>query len=127
MLYASDMTFGESISTCFKKYVDFNGRASRSEFWYFYLFLVILSVAAIPLDIAIFPYNEWGPINTTIAILTFFPYISVTARSLHDSNYSGWLQLLVITIIGIIPVLIWLIQKGYDDENRFGINPVVNS
>ncbi len=121
------MTFGESISTCFKKYVDFNGRASRSEFWYFYLFLAILSVAAIPLDIAIFPYNEWGPINTTIAILTFFPYISVTARRLHDSNYSGWLQLLVITIIGIIPVLIWLIQKGYEDENRFGINPVVNS
>ena len=121
------MTFSESISTCFKKYVDFNGRASRSEFWYFYLFLVILSVAAIPLDIAIFRYNEWGPINTTIAILTFFPYISVTARRLHDSNYSGWLQLLVITIIGIIPVLIWLIQKGYEAENRLGIHPVVNA
>ena len=126
MLYASDMTFGESVSICFKKYVDFNGRASRSEFWYFYLFLAILTVAAMPLD-AIFPYNEFRPINTTLSILTFFPLIAVTARRLHDSNYSGWLQLLVLTIIGIIPVLIWLIQKGYDDENRFGINPVDNS
>ena len=75
-------------------------------------------------DIAIFPFNEWGPIGTTFAILTFFPYIAVTARRLHDSNYSGWLQLLVITIIGIIPILIWLIQKGQDDENRFGVNPL---
>ena len=110
------MTFSESITTCFKKYVDFNGRASRSEFWYFYLFLTIIGVAIIPLDIAIFPFNEWGPIGTTFAILTFFPYIAVTARRLHDSNYSGWLQLLVITIIGIIPILIWLIQKGQEDE-----------
>ena len=66
-------------------------------------------------------------INTTLGILTFFPYIAVTARRLHDSNYSGWLQLLVLTIIGIIPVLIWLIQKGDNDENRFGINPTINS
>ena len=121
------MTFGESITTCFKKYVDFNGRASRSEFWYFYLFLTIIGIALIPLDIAIFPYNEWGPIGTTFAVLTFFPYIAVTARRLHDSNYSGWLQLLVITIIGIIPILIWLIQKGQEDENRFGTNPLNES
>jgi len=48
----------------------------------------------------------------------------VGARRLHDSNYSGWLQLLSFTIIGIIPLLIWFIQKGQNEENRFGKNPL---
>ena len=47
-------------------------------------------------------------------------------HSARFSNYSGWLQLLVITIIGIVPILIWLIQKGQVDENRFGENPLNN-
>ena len=120
------MTFGESISTCFKKYVDFNGRASRSEFWFFELFLLILTLITVVLDYAIFPFHEWGPINTVLSIATFFPSIAVAARRLHDSNYSGWLQLIAITVIGLIPLLIWWIQKGDEGSNRFGSDSVNN-
>ena len=118
------MSFSESITICFKKYVDFNGRAPRSEFWFFTLFVYIVAFILIPLDIAIFPYNDWGPLGTAWSIAIFFPSIAVGARRLHDSNYSGWLQLLSFTIIGIIPLLIWFIQKGQNEENRFGKNPL---
>ncbi len=118
------MTFGESISTCFKKYVDFNGRATRSEFWFFTLFCWIVSIIMLPLDIAIFPYQDWGPLGTAFSLAIFFPSIAVGSRRLHDSNYSGWLQLLAITIIGLIPLLIWFIQKGQIEDNRFGSDPL---
>ena len=121
------MTFGESISTCFRKYVDFNGRASRSEFWFFTLFTTIVAIVLMPLDVAVFPYNNWGPIGSAWSLATFFPSIAVGARRLHDSNYSGWLQLISITIIGLIPLLIWLIQKGQIEDNRYGRNPIQNN
>ena len=81
------MNFGESISTCLKKYAVFEGRASKSEFWYFYLLwlssfiLIFIPVVGMPIFI----------------IITFgglLPSISVTCRRLHDINKSGWWQLI---------------------------------
>lgn len=103
------MTFSESIQTCFKKYADFNGCASRSEYWWWVLFIVLaivgLSLVSEPLG-AIF----------NLAIL--LPTIAVTARRLHDTDRSGWLQLVgLIPLIGLI-VLFWYAQEG-KHPNRF--------
>ena len=125
------MTFGESISTCFKKYVDFNGRASRSEFWLFTLFLFIVSIVLLFLDPmlageAFLEYDDiFAPLGTIFSIITFIPAISVTARRLHDVNRSGWWMLIWFTVIGIVPMLYWNCKKGDLEENRFGVNPFV--
>ena len=93
------MTFGESIKTCFSKYADFSGRADRSEFWWFELFLVLLIVGA-------------GMVSEMLANLVslavLLPSLAVGARRLHDVNKSGWWQLLyVVPLIGWIVVIYW--------------------
>lgn len=104
------MTFGESIRICFSKYAEFNGRASRPEFWWWVLFTVLAGLAA-------------GIIGETASALfslaTLLPSLAVGARRLHDTNRSGWLQLLwLIPVIGWILVIVWLAQEGRE-PNRF--------
>ena len=120
------MNFFDAIKTCLSKYVTFSGRASRSEYWYFALFATLIGIISIPLDIAIFPNDDWGPIGTMIAIAVFLPEIAVGARRLHDVNRSGWWQLIALTVIGIIPLLYWLIKKSDVGDNNHGSNPLMN-
>ena len=86
------MDFQTSVKTCFKKYATFSGRASRSEFWYFYLFnyglYAILIISALNISFIFF----WFFFGFFLA--TFIPFLAATARRLHDINKSGWLQIL---------------------------------
>ena len=90
------MNFVESIKTCFVKYATFSGRASRSEFWYFCLFLVILDVSTEILDAALagesfWSYDEFfGPITSIFYLVTFLPGLALSFRRLQDINKSGW-------------------------------------
>ena len=99
------MNFLQSIETCFIKYVDFNGRASRPEFWWFYLFITICWIVGFTL----------GPVVESIIILGLvIPYISVTARRLHDRGHSGWWQILyIVPFLNVIP-LYWTLRDAKD-------------
>lgn len=104
------MTFGQSISTCFSKYATFNGRASRSEYWWFILFTFLVSVAL-------------GMVSDTLSglfsLAVLLPSLAVGARRLHDTDRSGWFLLLsLIPLIGWIILVIWFIQEGRE-PNRF--------
>lgn len=116
------MNFQSSIKTCFNKFAQFSGRASRSEFWFFVLFGTIGSAVAVVIDTMIFNYSweEDGPIYIIFQIIIFIPSIAVGSRRLHDINKSGWWQLLIFTIIGIIPLIIWFAKKGYNKKNLYG-------
>ena len=105
------MNFTQSISHCFSNYTNFSGRASRSEFWWFFLFVTILEFVADIWDY-INGYGEIGYIAWIVFAATIVPSLSVGARRLHDLNKSGWLQLLAITIIGLIPLFIWWAKEG---------------
>ncbi len=96
------MTFGESISTCFSKFFVFRGRASRSEFWWFYLFCMIINWASYLAD-------PFGLLGFGLSIAFFFPSLSAAVRRLHDTNHSGWWLFLSFTIIVLINSL------GYQD------------
>jgi len=120
------MNFFDAIKTCLSKYVTFSGRASRSECWYFYMFCSIVGIVTLPLDIAIFPNDDWGPIGMMFSLAFFLPYIAVGARRLHDVNRSGWWQLLPLTIIGIIPLIYWFTKKSDSGDNKHGSNPLMN-
>ena len=116
------MDFQTSIKTCFKKYADFSGRASRSEFWWFELFLWIAMIVAAIIDTMMFGYSfeDYGPIYIIYCVVTFLPAIAVGARRLHDLNKSGWWQLIAFTIIGIIPLVIWMATEGTKKNNPHG-------
>ena len=118
------MDFGQAIAAGFKNYVNFSGRASRSEFWYWVLFIVIVSIAASLLDLAIFSTSEWGPLNSVWALVTLLPAISISVRRLHDIDRTGWWVLLNFTIIGIILLIVWACFKGTKGPNRFGHDPL---
>lgn len=98
------MTFTESIQTCFSKYADFNGRATRSEFWWWVLFVILATLAANILN---------DKLGILISLGTLLPYIAVTARRLHDTNRSGWWQLIgIIPVIGWIIMIVWCVQES---------------
>jgi uncharacterized membrane protein YhaH (DUF805 family) len=107
------MTFGKAIATCFAKYVDFKGRASRPEFWWFYLFTILLSWASILVDSS-------QILSMIVNLAVFLPVIAAGSRRLHDTNRSGWWQLIMLTVIGIIPLVIWWASKGSEQDNQYG-------
>ena len=87
------MNFGKSIKTCLtKKYSSFSGRASRSEFWFFYLFILIGYLISLTLIMTISFNLFW--LMGVFMLAMVIPAFAVTARRLHDINKSGWLQLL---------------------------------
>lgn len=114
------MNFQDAIKFGFKNYVNFSSRAGRSEFWYWVLFCVIVSIVTLVLDGAIFPDNDLSPLNTVFSLLTLLPSLAVGARRLHDIDRTGWWQLVSFTIIGIILLIYWFVQPGQAGANRFG-------
>ena len=109
------MTFTKSIEICFNKYAKFDGRASKSEFWWFQLFYVIVLIVGMILD-SLLGYTElfyW--IGYIICLL---PGLAVGSRRLHDTGRSGWWQLLYITIIGVIVLIVWWVADSDNRKNR---------
>ena len=138
------MDFKKSVKTYFQKYATFNGRASRSEFWYFWLFnyaiYAILIIIALNISFKFFWFLG------VFFLVNFIPFIAVTARRLHDVNKSGWFQILplpfsildrilertsqeglsiIFALIAaglyIYLIVLWC-TKGAKKNNRFGKN-----
>lgn len=126
------MNFPQAVKSAFSKYIQFNGRSLRSEFWYFTLFIVIGQFIATVPDAMIYgtawldymDKGETGIVERVFALVTFVPSIAVTARRLHDINRSGWWMLIAFTLIGIIPLIYWNCKAGDPQHNKFG--PVIS-
>ena len=136
------MGFKEAIQTVLKqKYATFSGRASRSEYWWFALFtvLVALVLSAIMMMGMNFETGEFGALaKLGIGLLGIFylgiliPTIAVAVRRLHDRNMSGWwylgfIALSFIPVVGFlasIAMLVIFCLKGTDGDNRFGPDPL---
>ena len=113
------MTFSESVSTCLKKYFVFEGRASRSEYWWFQL------IVSPSYFISTIIENEIGYFFLGITLFTLIPAISAGVRRLHDTNRSGFLLLIgFIPFIGGLVLLFFLIPEGSKGKNRFGPDPL---
>lgn len=105
------MTFVESIKVCFAKYADFNGRAMRPEFWWWFLFILLAGMA-----ISIVSHM----LSMLFSLGTLLPSLAVCARRLHDTDRSGWWQLIgLIPVVGWVVLIIWCVQEGRE-PNRFG-------
>lgn len=110
------MNFQQSITTCLSKYIDIKGRASRSEYWWFFLFCLIVNTVAMLI----------GPkIQMITYLILFLPSLTVLIRRLHDTDRTGWwVLILLIPIIGILVILYFMIIEGTKGPNRFGNMPV---
>ena len=121
------MKFQDSLnSVLLKNYANFKGRASRSEYWWFFLFGLVTSVVLALIEDAI----GISKATATDGILVFLfllaiiiPLCAVGTRRLHDGHTSGKWQFLGLTLIGIIPLLIMFASKGDDNENEYGPKP----
>lgn len=97
------MTFGEAIRTCLRKYVTFSGRASRSEFWWFFLFLVLAQFVLGFLDgLLLGARGGNGALSSLFSLATFLPSVSASWRRMHDTGRSGLYALYpLIVAVGI--------------------------
>jgi uncharacterized membrane protein YhaH (DUF805 family) len=111
------MTFQESIKLCLtQKYADFNGRAARPEYWWFALFIILVSLALSYVS------NMLGLLFNVAVLL---PSIAAAARRLHDTNRSGWWQLIaLIPVLGTIVLIVFLALAGDAEDNAHGAPPV---
>ncbi len=101
-----------SISVCFSKYFDFKNRATRAEYWWFYLFSIIMSFIAAIVDSS-------GFTTVSVNFLFTIPVFAAGARRLHDINKSGWWQLLWLTGVGGILVIIWQVMPSDRFKNDY--------
>ena len=116
------MTFFQSIKSGFVNFLDLRGRASRSEFWYFHLFVWLVGLASALHSIYIEPnYNNLlSYIFALFHFIIIIPLFTLTARRLHDVNKSAFWMLLGFTIIGIIPLIYWYCKEGDVGQNDYG-------
>jgi uncharacterized membrane protein YhaH (DUF805 family) len=125
------MTFSQAITVGFQNYVNFYGRASRSEFWYWVLFAFLVSIAAFVVDYALFSLPVailGGPISFLVSLGLLLPNLSVAVRRLHDVDRTGWWVLLaLIPVVGLIVLIIWWCQQGTVGPNRFGPEPLAGT
>jgi uncharacterized membrane protein YhaH (DUF805 family) len=118
------VNFTQSIAHGFRNFGNSAGRASRSEYWYWTLFTLLIDAASFALDHRVFPTVEWGPVGLATGLLLLLPNVAVSMRRLHDINRSGRWVLLAVTVVGLIPLFYWALRKGTDGENDFGPDPL---
>ena len=121
------MGFNDAISSGFRNYIGFGGRAARSEYWYWVLFIVLLQIVAWLIDMTLFGFNTTGvnPIGVIVSLATLLPGLAVSVRRLHDIDRVGWwIFLALIPIVGAIVLIYWACLRGTVGANRFGPDPL---
>lgn len=120
------MGFGEAVSSCFKQFATFRGRARRSEYWFFALFCFIIGVVARIIDSMLFT-GEDGTVTQIVGSITslvlLLPTLAVSWRRMHDIGRSGaWYFINLIPIVGWIIFIVWAAQDSHGD-NEYGPSP----
>lgn len=119
------MDFTTAVRTCLSKYADFSGRARRSEYWYFFLFTVLVSIVASVLDNVLGTDVDTGSglIGALASLALLLPSLAAGVRRLHDISRSGWWVLIgLVPLVGWIILIVWFAQDSHGD-NAHGPNP----
>ncbi len=114
------MSFGDAVRTVLTKYAVFSGRARRSEYWWFTLFSVIVSIIFSIIDRAI-----GNPIlGLLVSLALLLPSLGVSVRRLHDTGRSGWWIFIgLIPLIGWIVLIVFFCQDSQPGQNNHGPSP----
>lgn len=119
-----------AIRRVFSKYATFSGRASRSEFWWWTLFVFLLIAVAsfldrlivLPaLDLSASDPDAGQPVALIASLTVVLPNIAVAMRRLHDSNRSGWwLFIALVPVLGALVLLYFYLQPSDAERNGYG-------
>lgn len=116
------------VKVVIKNYANFEGRARRSEYWYFALVNILL---IIPFYILLFSFdqefsqfvNVFGALYAIFFLGLFIPWLAVAVRRLHDLDKSGWYLLIYFIPFGGIVLLVWFFTEGNKFPNKYGDDP----
>ena len=112
------MNFTTSVTTCLTKYVTFSGRATRSEYWWFILFSIVVQVIVA----AVAGHDSAISMLADLALL--LPGLAAGSRRLHDTGRTAWwLLLFLVPLIGWIILVIFLVQPTKSEGDRFETGP----
>lgn len=117
------MWFGDAVSHGFANYLKFEGRASRSEFWKWFLFTVIVVLATLVIDFLLYSASSFSPLYFIATIILLVPTISPGVRRLHDTGRSGKWALLALTVVGGLALIYWACLPGTEGDNQYGLDP----
>lgn len=124
-MYQRQVSFREAVTRALKEnYCNFEGRASRSEYWWFCLFQVILGCVVSVL----FSFSQtlYLTMSGVVNLALLLPSLGLSVRRLHDTNHSGWWLLIgLVPFIGLIVLLVWFIQDSEHHPNQYGPEPNV--
>lgn len=111
----------------FSKYLDFGGRARREEFWYFFLFNMIVSIVLVIIDASMSGANQkmtFAMLSLIYVAVAFLPALSVSVRRLHDTGRSGWWLLFgLLPLVGTIVLLVFWVSDSSPNDNAYGASP----
>lgn len=149
---AGPIGFGGSVSRAYVGWQDYKGRATRGEFWWWYLFTLLvggigggLASGASLFVTAVSELEEvsgWARVAQVVGVTlaygvialaaalvlsTVLPSIAVMARRLHDTNKSGWWLLLYFVPLGAIVLLVFFVTKGTVGENKYGADRLLGA
>jgi uncharacterized membrane protein YhaH (DUF805 family) len=119
------MSFMEAVQSCLRQYVGFTGRARRSEYWWFVLFGLIVSIVADLIDAMLGTMSDTnvGVFGAIAGLALLLPSIAVAIRRLHDTSRTGWWILIgLIPIVGWIILIVFYVQDSHPD-NKYGSSP----
>ena len=109
-----------------QNYADFGGRARRREYWYYFLFNMLIAMALGFIEGMLGLYRNSGlsVFAGLYSLVVLIPSLAVGARRLHDTGRSGWWQLIaLIPILGGLVLLVFLVQDSQPGDNAYGPNP----
>jgi uncharacterized membrane protein YhaH (DUF805 family) len=114
--------FVSAIKKGFKGYVVWNARSTRSEYWWWVLFTLIVGIVATIIDSVVFGSESmgagWLSIIATIAL--FLPGLSLIVRRLHDTDRSGWwFWIILVPIVGVIVLLVFMLLPSKMGPSRW--------
>ena len=115
--------FVGAIKKGFRGYVVWNARSTRSEYWWWSLFSVIVAIVASVIDTAIFSTDMMmgvGPVSGIVTLALFLPGLSVWIRRLHDTDRTGWwVWIMLIPIVGAIVSLVFVLLPSKMGPTRW--------
>lgn len=112
----------------FRNFADFNGRARRSEYWWFVLLLMVtgfvIGLLEGMLGLAGGVVGPYGLLSLLFYLAILVPSIAVGVRRLHDTGRSGWWLLIgLVPLIGAVVLLVFYVLEGQHGENEYGPDP----
>ncbi|MGE0182326.1 MAG: DUF805 domain-containing protein [Parvularculaceae bacterium] len=117
--------FKDAFKLGLTNYAQFHGRSSRGAYWWYALWILMISIGLAIIDGILFSgfvrkTGGDGPIQVLFSLGMLLPNIGIGVRRLHDVGRSGWWTLIAFTVIGILLLLYWAVQPGQRQENVFG-------